>query len=75
MEIARRYVKKFGDREPGDTVVGYKSFSELCKDLCGVVDVLWLSGTRKWKPCVCFGQPFANIFISNASDTLSATDC
>ncbi|KAH6897497.1 meiotic recombination protein DMC1 [Thelonectria olida] len=45
MEIARRYVKKFGNREPGDTVVGYKSFSELCKDLSGVVNVLWLSGT------------------------------
>lgn len=48
MEISRRYVKKFGHPEPGDTVVGYKSFSEVCRDLDGLVNVLWLSGTREY---------------------------
>ncbi|EFQ28413.1 meiotic recombination protein DMC1 [Colletotrichum graminicola] len=43
--INRRYVKKHGNPEPGDQVVGYKTFAELCNDLHGVVDVLWLSGT------------------------------
>ncbi|KAH6690291.1 meiotic recombination protein DMC1 [Plectosphaerella plurivora] len=43
--VARRYVKKHGIQQPGDDVVGYTAFSELCKDLHGVIDVLWLSGT------------------------------
>ncbi|KAK2034061.1 meiotic recombination protein DMC1 [Colletotrichum zoysiae] len=43
--VNRRYVKKHGNPEPGDQVVGYKTFAELCKDLHGVIDVLWLSGT------------------------------
>lgn len=45
--VNRRYVKKHGNPEPGDQVVGYKTFAELCKDLHAVIDVLWLSGTRK----------------------------
>lgn len=47
MDISRRYVKKFGNPAPGDTIVGYKTFGEVCRDLDGVVNVLWLSGTRK----------------------------
>lgn len=47
MHINRRYVKKFGLKEEGDEVTGYGSVSELCKDLEALVDVLWLSGTRK----------------------------
>lgn len=47
LHTSRRYVKKFGDPEVGSDVVGYKSFSEVCKDLDNVVNVLWLSGTRK----------------------------
>ncbi|TQN73557.1 hypothetical protein CSHISOI_01933, partial [Colletotrichum shisoi] len=43
--VNRRYVKKYGNPEPGDQVVGYKAFAELCKDLHGVIDILWLSGT------------------------------
>ncbi|KAK1971419.1 hypothetical protein LY78DRAFT_676845 [Colletotrichum sublineola] len=43
--VNRRYVKKHGNPEPGDQVVGYKTFAELCKDLHSVIDVLWLSGT------------------------------
>lgn len=45
MLASRRYVKKFGQPDPSDDLVGYKSFSEVCKDLDGVVNVLWLSGT------------------------------
>lgn len=45
--VSRRYVKKHGKAEPGDDVVGYKSFAELCVDLHSVIDVLWLSATRK----------------------------
>ncbi|KAH6962289.1 hypothetical protein BKA56DRAFT_679798 [Ilyonectria sp. MPI-CAGE-AT-0026] len=45
METSRRYVKKFGNPEPGDKVVGYKSFGEVCKDLDKVINALWLSGT------------------------------
>lgn len=48
--VSRRYVKKHGNAEPGDQVIGYKSFAELCKDLHGVIDVIWLSGTRKDEP-------------------------
>lgn len=47
--ISRRYVKKFGNPNPGDTVVGFKSFSEAAKDLDGLVNVLWKSGTRKYQ--------------------------
>ncbi len=46
MNVTRRYVKKFGIPEPGDDVVGYKTFGELCRDVDGIVNVLWLSGTR-----------------------------
>ncbi|KAF7552363.1 hypothetical protein G7046_g7436 [Stylonectria norvegica] len=45
LNISRRYVKKFGNPEPGDTVVGYKAFGEVCRDLDAIVNVLWLSGT------------------------------
>lgn len=50
LNASRRYVKKFGNAGNGDTVVGYRSFSEVCKDLDSVVNVLWLSGTRE---CIC----------------------
>lgn len=47
LNISRRYVKKFGAPDPADTVVGFTSFTEVAKELDGVVNVLWLSGTRK----------------------------
>jgi hypothetical protein len=46
MIISRRYVKKFGIPDAGDEITGYQDFSELCKDMDGIIDVLWLSGTR-----------------------------
>lgn len=45
--VARRYVKKHGDQAVEDDVVGYRNFTELCKDLHSVIDVLWLSATRE----------------------------
>jgi hypothetical protein len=46
--ISRRYVKKFGNPDPEDAVVGFKSFGEVCKELDGIVNVLWKSGTREY---------------------------
>jgi len=45
LNASRRYVKKFSSGEPTGDIVGYKSFSEVCKDLDNLVNVLWLSGT------------------------------
>jgi hypothetical protein len=45
LHASRRYVKKFGNPEPGDTVVGYRTFAEVARDFEGIVNVLWLSGT------------------------------
>lgn len=47
LNASRRYVKKFGQADDDDTVIGYKSFAEVCRDLDGIVNVLWLSGTRE----------------------------
>ena len=52
--ISRRYVKKFGQPDPNDTVIGYKNFRETCKDMDNLVNVLWLSGTRKSLPMLTF---------------------
>ncbi|KAF5027481.1 hypothetical protein F66182_406 [Fusarium sp. NRRL 66182] len=41
----RRYVKKFGNPEPGDSVVGYNKFGQVCRDLDSIINVLWRSGT------------------------------
>ncbi|KAF4973234.1 hypothetical protein FZEAL_9386 [Fusarium zealandicum] len=43
--VTRRYVKKFSTPGPGDSVVGYTKFSEVCRDLDSVINVLWRSGT------------------------------
>jgi hypothetical protein len=48
LNISRRYVKKFGQPSPDDTVVGFTSFTEVAKELDGLVNVLWKSGTRKF---------------------------
>lgn len=52
--ITRRFLKKTGDKSlegdlHDDDVEGYKSFAELCKDLDEVINIIWLSGTRKFK--------------------------
>ncbi|KAB5539310.1 meiotic recombination protein DMC1 [Coniochaeta sp. 2T2.1] len=43
--ISRRYIKKFAIENPDDTVHGYKSMAELCKDVEGLINILWLSAT------------------------------
>lgn len=47
MHIQRRFVKKSVVARPGDDVVGYKTIGELCKDVEALLDIIWLSGTRK----------------------------
>lgn len=47
MHIQRRFVKKSVVARPGDDIVGYKSIGELCKDAEALLDIIWLSGTRK----------------------------
>lgn len=47
LHVSRRYVKKFSNAELDDSLVGYRSFGEVCRDLDTIVNVLWLSGTRK----------------------------
>ncbi len=46
LQISRRFVKKNGIHQPGDTVVGYHSMGELCRDFDVLLDTLWRSGTR-----------------------------
>lgn len=48
LHVARRYTKKFGQPEEGDTVTGYVSMKEVAKDLSEIIDVLWLSATRMY---------------------------
>ncbi|KAJ4294690.1 hypothetical protein N0V88_004920 [Collariella sp. IMI 366227] len=52
LHISRRFVKKAGIAAPdgddppvNDDVQGYKSMGELCKDLEGLINIVWLSGT------------------------------
>lgn len=47
LHISRRYVKHFAIPDPSDEITGYKSMVELCKDLDDVINIIWLSGTRK----------------------------
>lgn len=63
--INRRYVKKFGLREPGDEVVGYKSMSELCKDVEALINIIWLSGTRKYFHHILKSSAVANILAAS----------
>lgn len=44
--INRRFIKKAAFADPTDDVPGYKTMAELCKDLDGLINIIWLSGTR-----------------------------
>ncbi len=51
LHVSRRYAKKFQAKEDiqdQDDVSGYESMSEVAHDLGEIVDVIWLSGTRKY---------------------------
>lgn len=60
LHISRRYVKKFGNPNPGDEVVGFKSFGEVAKELDGLVNVLWKSGTRACQRFALYPRLFVN---------------
>ncbi|AEO64691.1 a8201b9f-9144-4eb5-9309-04da7cda3a4a [Thermothielavioides terrestris] len=46
MHMTRRFLKKAGKAPPGgDEIEGYRSMTELCKDLDGLINIVWLSGT------------------------------
>ncbi|KAG5930143.1 hypothetical protein E4U42_002882 [Claviceps africana] len=45
LNTSRRYVKKFGKPNPDDTVTGFTSMAEVCRELESAVNVLWKSGT------------------------------
>ena len=49
LHISRRYAKKFQPAEDSrvDDVKGYESMAHVAKDLGEIVDVVWLSGTRR----------------------------
>lgn len=49
LAISKRYVRKFQPADEGgrEQVKGYESFGEAAGDLEEVVDVLWLSATRR----------------------------
>ena len=54
LEISGRYERRFEAGEvvsesshPGATVAGYRSFADLARDLDAVIDIIWVSGTRK----------------------------
>ena len=48
--VSRRFIKRTEAMETpclADDVAGYKSASELCKDLEQLISIIWLTGTRK----------------------------
>lgn len=50
LQISRRFVKKHSIAQPGDTVVGYQSMGDLCRDVDALLNDLWKSGTRTFSP-------------------------
>lgn len=48
LRITRRYAKKFSN-EPSDAddASGYTNYDEVVADIDSLVDVVWISGTRK----------------------------
>lgn len=65
--INRRYAKKFTDEIEEGAGRGYDNFADVVKDLEAVLDVVWVSSTRKYdRPFQmstwCLGSMFINIF-------------
>ena len=58
LTINRRHAKKFSSayedpsQPASQTERGYESFQEVAKDIEGLVDVLWVSGTRMFRCCL-----------------------
>ncbi len=55
LAVSRRYEKRFindiEDEGQSDKGRGYEDFGELAKDLEGVIDIIWVSGTRMENQC------------------------
>ena len=51
LEISRRYEKRYNDGLEDQSISlenrGYESFGDVAKDLENVVDIVWVSGTRR----------------------------
>ena len=57
LRIQRRYGKKFGDMQQHDDASGYNDMHEVIQDIDPLIDIVWVSGTRKWdlSPCCLCG--------------------
>jgi hypothetical protein len=77
LHISRRYTKKFQPPEEGEDVHGYDNMADVCKDLGEVVDVLWLSGTRKSAlTCLSLAEDSFNFgWCSKLTDSFTAEHC
>jgi len=55
LAVSRRYEKRFindiEDEGQSGKGRGYEDFGELAKDLEGVIDIIWVSGTRMENQC------------------------
>ena len=80
LEISRRYEKRYNaDLEdkttPGFEVSGYENFGEVATDLEGVLDVVWMSGTRMISDSKSALPSPTDTSSSIAPDSLSAHHC
>jgi hypothetical protein len=66
LQISRRYAKKFQPKENSmeSDVKGYESMGEVAKDVGEIVDVVWLSGTRKQRTLMI---PWISLIAAQAS--------
>ena len=79
--ISRRYEKRFNadfedEAASGIQGRGYESYAELARDLEGVIDVVWVSGTRTdghWTHT--YSWPVTKSLFSFASDAVPAHHC
>lgn len=69
--MSRRYEKRFNkdfeDEDESDIKGrGYEDFGELAKDLEGIIDVIWVSGTRKDNQCEAYpGTNYKTVILAS----------
>lgn len=59
LKIQRRFAKRGSedaDRGDKEDAKGYASFSEFAKDVAALIDLIWVSGTRRWTPVSAMGD-------------------
>ena len=50
LQISRRYAKKFVTEDDAESDArGYNDFDQCARDLEGVFNIVWISGTRKFR--------------------------